>query len=145
VSWSEVFCSCNECDVQNTWMPLKEVVGVFIASNHFLDVGCFWWRWAHWTVRWCIGQALFTIRCVPRQHAYWGLERLDCWNPCHVAAPDSPVLHPTCPVCADFSALTSTTQCSQLFTFGRRPLTQVTVAPLVHRTCPVHTGQSDEL
>jgi hypothetical protein len=27
VSWSEVFCSCNECDVQNTWMPFKEVVG----------------------------------------------------------------------------------------------------------------------
>jgi hypothetical protein len=27
VSWSEVFCSCNECGVQKTWMPLKEVVG----------------------------------------------------------------------------------------------------------------------
>jgi hypothetical protein len=28
-----------ECGVQKTWMPLKEVVGVFIASNHFLAVG----------------------------------------------------------------------------------------------------------
>jgi hypothetical protein len=27
------------------WMPLKEVVGVFIASNHFLVVGRFCWRW----------------------------------------------------------------------------------------------------
>jgi hypothetical protein len=24
---SDCLCSCNECDVQNTWMPLKEVVG----------------------------------------------------------------------------------------------------------------------
>jgi hypothetical protein len=27
VSWSEVFCSCNEWDVQKTWMPMNEVVG----------------------------------------------------------------------------------------------------------------------
>jgi hypothetical protein len=50
--------------------------GVFIASNQFLVVGCFCCRWAHGTVRWCIGQVLFTVRCVPRQHARWGLERL---------------------------------------------------------------------
>jgi hypothetical protein len=25
--WIGCLCSCNECDVQNTWMPLKEVVG----------------------------------------------------------------------------------------------------------------------
>jgi hypothetical protein len=25
VSWSEVFCSCNEFDVQNTWMEVNEV------------------------------------------------------------------------------------------------------------------------
>jgi hypothetical protein len=27
VSWSGVFCSCIECDVQNTWMDMHEVVG----------------------------------------------------------------------------------------------------------------------
>jgi hypothetical protein len=27
VSWSEVFCSCNEWDVQKTWIPMNEVVG----------------------------------------------------------------------------------------------------------------------
>jgi hypothetical protein len=27
VSWSVWLCYCNECDVQNTWIPLKEVVG----------------------------------------------------------------------------------------------------------------------
>jgi hypothetical protein len=75
--------------------------GVFIASNHFVVVGCFWWRWAHWTVR-----------CAPRQRARWGLERLDRWNPCPVVAPDSPVPHRTCPVRSDFSAPTSDAHCS---------------------------------
>jgi hypothetical protein len=121
--WSGCLCSCNECDVHNTWMPLKEVVGgVFIAFNHFLVVGCFCWRWAHRTFRWCTQHALFTVRCVPRQHARWGLEQLDRWNPCPVAASDSPVPHRTCPVCSDFFALTSAAHYPQLFTFGRRPL-----------------------
>jgi hypothetical protein len=26
VSWSECYCSCIECELQKTWMPLKEVV-----------------------------------------------------------------------------------------------------------------------
>jgi hypothetical protein len=55
--------------------------GVFIASNHFLAVGWVWWRWAHQIVWWCTGQVMFTVWCVPHQHARWGVERLDCWNP----------------------------------------------------------------
>jgi hypothetical protein len=47
-----------------------------------LAIGCFCWRWAHQTVRWCTGQTLFTIRCAPRQHARWGLEQLDRWSHC---------------------------------------------------------------
>jgi hypothetical protein len=109
--------------------------GVFIASNHFLVVGCFCWRWAHRIVRWCIGQALFTVRCVPRQHTRWGLERFDRWNPCPVAAPHSPVPHRTCSVCSDFSALSSAAHCSLL---GDDRWRQVTVAPLAHRTCPIN-------
>jgi hypothetical protein len=58
-------------------------------------------------VRWRTGQSLFTVRCVPHQHARWGLERVDCSNPCPVAAPDNSVLHRTCPVTSDFAALTS--------------------------------------
>jgi hypothetical protein len=43
-------------------------LGVFIASNYFLVVGCFWCRWAHRTVRWCTGQVLsaFRDRGVPK-------------------------------------------------------------------------------
>jgi hypothetical protein len=57
-------------------------LGVFIASNHFLAVGWLCWRWAHRTVRWRTGQVLFTVRCAPRQHARWSLERLDRWSRC---------------------------------------------------------------
>jgi hypothetical protein len=38
VSWSEVFCSCNEWDVQKTWIALNEVVGGIYSPNHFLVV-----------------------------------------------------------------------------------------------------------
>jgi hypothetical protein len=112
---------------------LRRWLGVFIASNHFLVVGCFCWRWAHQTVRWCTGQVLFTVRCVPRQHDRWGLERFDRWNGCtgyvwwytgHVQ-------------CVWLAALTSDFHCS-LFAVDR--WRQVTVALLAHRTCSVHTG-----
>jgi hypothetical protein len=49
-------------------------------------------------------------------------------------------------VCSDFVALTSDLRivhCSSDITVDR--WAQLTVAPLAHRTCPVHTGQSDEL
>jgi hypothetical protein len=81
-------------------------LGVFIASNHFLAVGWVCWRWAHRTVQSCTGQTLFTVRCMPRQHAHWGLEWSTVGSLRPVAAPDSPVPH------SDFSALTSATHCS---------------------------------
>jgi hypothetical protein len=116
--------------------------GVFIASNHFLAVGCFCWRWAHRTVRWRTRHVLFTVQCAPRQHAHWGLECSIVGTVCPVAAPDSLVLHQTCAVRSDFSALSSNVHCSLLADDCWR---QVTIAPLAHRTCPMHTGQSDEL
>jgi hypothetical protein len=76
--------------------------GVFIACNHFLVVGCFCCPWAHRSVWWCTGHVLFTVRCVPRQHARWGLERSTVETLCPVAAPDNLVPHRTCPVCSDF-------------------------------------------
>jgi hypothetical protein len=42
VSWSEVFCSCNEWDVQKTWMEVNEVVGGIYSSqplsSHWLSL-----------------------------------------------------------------------------------------------------------
>jgi hypothetical protein len=90
-------------------------LGVFIAPNHFLAVGCFCWRWAHWTVRWFTGQSLFTVRCAPHQRVSWGLEQLTVGVFCLQAAPDSPVVHRTCPVRSEFCALTSVRHCSLLF------------------------------
>jgi hypothetical protein len=51
--------------------------GVFIASNHFLAIGCFCRRWAHQTVRWHTRQVLFIVRCAPHQDG-GAVER---WNP----------------------------------------------------------------
>jgi hypothetical protein len=47
-------------------------------------------------VRWCTGQVLFIVRCVPRQHARWGLELSTVEVLCPIVAPDSPVPHRTC-------------------------------------------------
>jgi hypothetical protein len=124
---------------------IDEVVGAFIASNHFLAVGCFCWRWSHQTVRWCTRHLLFTVRCVPRQHTHRGLERVDRWNPCPIAAQDNPVQHRTCPVTSGFAALTLSCTVHFIVCFCRRPLRVVTIAPLAHRTCLVHTKQSLEL
>jgi hypothetical protein len=93
-------------------------LGVFIASNHFLAVGWLCCRWAHRTVRWCTGQTLFTVQCVPHQRACWSLELLIVGILCPFAAPDGPVAHQTCPVTSDFDALTSAWHCSSLFTFA---------------------------
>jgi hypothetical protein len=109
-------------------------LGVFIASNHFLAVCWLCWRWAHQTVWWRTGQSLFTVWCAPRQRARWGLELVDRWNPCPVAAPDSLVQHQTCPVTSDFCALTSVAHCSLMFTFAVDHWCRLAVAPLAHRT-----------
>jgi hypothetical protein len=69
----------------------------------------------------------------------WGLERLAVEVLCPLAAPDSPVR-------SDFAALTSdlrTVHCSSDIAVDR--WAQLTVAPLAHRTCPMHIGQSGEL
>jgi hypothetical protein len=123
-------------------------LGVFIASNHFLVVGCFCCRWAHWTVRWCTRQVLFTVRCVLRQHARWGLERSTVGTLCPVAAPDSPCHTGQSGATPDMSGvllLLFSDFWHTLFTLPVDRWHQVTVAPLAHRTCPVHTGQSGEL
>jgi hypothetical protein len=73
--------------------------------------------------------------------ARWGFERLTVEVLC-LAAPDSSVPHRTCLVLSDFSALTSD---YALFTFAVDRCVHLTVAPMAHRTCPVHTGQSGEL
>jgi hypothetical protein len=88
--------------------------GVFIASNHFLVVGCFCCRWAHRTVRWCTRQGI--VHCLV--HAIsahrWGLEWLTIGVLCPVVAPDSPVPYRTCPVRSDFTAWHLTLHCTLL-------------------------------
>jgi endogenous inhibitor of DNA gyrase (YacG/DUF329 family) len=127
-------------------MPLKEVVGVFIASNHFLAVGCFCCRWAHRAaVRWCTGQGTIHCPVCATSACRWGLERLTVGVLCLVVAPDSPVAHRTCPVCSDFSALTFDSHYSPFAVDRWRMLPllrwltgHVQCTPDSHRTCPVN-------
>jgi hypothetical protein len=143
-----------------------------LAMNvEFRKLGCFEWRWlgdiyslqplpsrwlkllsmAHQTVQWCIGQG--TVHCPVRVTSArrWGLERLTVGVLCAVVAPDSSVAHRTCPVRSDFAAwhLTSALcaftvhAVDTVMTSDFSTERQVTVAPLVHRTCPViYSGAS---
>jgi hypothetical protein len=52
-------------------------LGVFIAPNHFLAVGCFCWRRAHRTVRWRIGHC--TVHCPVRAHVSAPVRVWSCW------------------------------------------------------------------
>jgi hypothetical protein len=117
--------------------------GVFIAPTTKMAVGEGCCRMAHWTVRCATGHCPVrqprhpTIRVRP-------LEVLTC------GPPDSPVVHRTAPVHYPVRhlapALTSA-RAVALFTvdFYRRPLAQLVVASLAHRTVRCYTGQSDEL
>jgi hypothetical protein len=93
-----------------------------------------------WLFLLAMGTPDSTVHCSVRAMSarLLGFGTVDRWTLCPVAAPDSSVPHRTCPMCSDFSAPSSVAHCSPLFTFGRRPLEQVTVALLAHRTCPVN-------
>jgi hypothetical protein len=118
-------------------------LGVFIAPTTKMAVGEGCCRMAHRTVRCTTGHCPVrqprhpTVRVRP-------LELLTC------GPPDSPVVHRTvsvhCSVRLLVPALTSA-RAVALFTvdFCRRPLAQLAVAPLAHRTVRCYTGQSDEL
>ena len=77
-------------------MALNEVVGGIYSlqplSSRWLTllaIGALDSPMAHQTVRWHIGHPLFTVWCVPRQRAHWGLELLTVEDVCLFTAPDS--------------------------------------------------------
>jgi hypothetical protein len=92
VSWSVVFCSCNECEIQKTWMDGMEVVGGIYSPNHYSSRCC------RWRTEQDIVQCPVRATSVPR----WGLERLTVEALCSVAAPVSLVAHRACLVRSDF-------------------------------------------
>jgi hypothetical protein len=119
--------------------------GVFIAPTTNMAVGEGFCRMAHRTV-WCA-----TGHCPVHQprHQVVGFRPLELLTG---GPPDSLVVHRTvtvhCPVRLLAPALTlraqsRTVHCS--YSFCRRPLAQIAVAPLAHRTVRCYTGQSGEL
>jgi hypothetical protein len=119
--------------------------GIFIAPTTKMIVGEGFCRMAHRTVR-CA-----TRHCPVHQprHQAVGFRPLELLT---TGPPDSPVVPQTvtvhCPVRLLAPALTSAragVHCSVSLFLCRRPLAQVVVAPLAHRTVRCYTRQSDEL
>jgi hypothetical protein len=96
VSWSVVFCSCNECGVQNTWVPLKEVVGGIYSLQPVPS------RWlfllSMGTLDSPVVHRTGIVHCLVRATSVRPLESF-----CPVVAPLSPVAHRTCPASSDFT------------------------------------------
>jgi hypothetical protein len=103
-------------------MPLKEVVGGIYSLQPLPS------RWlvllAMGTPDSPVAHQIGIVHCpvLATSARSLGFGGVDHWNPCPIVAPDSLVPHRTCPVCSDFSALSSAAHCSPLFTFGRRSL-----------------------
>jgi hypothetical protein len=99
VSWSECYCSCIECEFQKTWIAWMEVVGVFIASNHFLAVGWVCYRRVHRT-----GHCSLSGACHVSTSLGFGV--VDRWSPlsCRCTGQSGGMVHRTCPVHSDFAA-----------------------------------------
>jgi hypothetical protein len=120
-------------------------LGVFIAPTTKVTVGEGFCRMAHRTVRCATGHCPMRQPC----HQVIGFRPLELLTG---GPPDSLVVHRTgpvhCPVRLLAPALTLRTQ-SALFTVHcshcRRPLAQIAVAPLAHRTVWCYTRQSGEL
>jgi hypothetical protein len=106
------------------WLEWWWLGGIY-SPNHYSSCCC---RWAHQTIRWCTGRG--TVHCPVHATSVdrWGLEWLTIEVICPLVAPDSPVR-------SDFYIM----HCS-LFTAVDR-WAQLTITPLAHRTCPVHTRQ----
>jgi hypothetical protein len=134
VSWSECYCSCIECELQKTWIPLKEVVGGIYSLQPLPS------RWlsllSMGTPDSLVVHRTGTVHCPVRDMSarLLGFGAVDRWNPLSYsctgqfgATPDMLWL-----LCSDF--------CRVLFTLAVDRWPQITVALLAHRTCLMHTG-----
>jgi hypothetical protein len=142
VSWSECSSSCIECDLQKTWIPMNEVVRVFIAFNHFLAIGKGCWRWAHRTA---------TVHCPMRATSAQplGFGAVDRWRRLSSSCIGQSGATPNSPVPSDFCALTSVVA---LFTSDISKVDRWRVgsccsagspdSPVAHQTVRWHTRQS---
>jgi hypothetical protein len=131
VSWSVVFCSCNECEVQKTWMAWMDVVGGIYKLQ---PLPSRWLSMAHRTWQ-CSVSGACHVSCP------LGFGAVDRWGPlsssCTGQSSGTPNMSGAFWLrCSDFWLRTV-----HLFTVDwSRPLAHLTVTPLDHRTCPVHTG-----
>jgi hypothetical protein len=96
------------------WCHWRRWLGVFIASNNFLAVGCFCWRWSYW---------IDIIHCSVRAMSarLLGFGAVDHWNPLSFSCTGQFGGTPDMSVVFWLSALTSDLHCSLLqSTIGAR-------------------------
>jgi hypothetical protein len=138
VSCIECTISCIECDGWKLGYLEVLVVGGIYSPNHQSG------RWGGCLSKGASDSPVRHRTLRQPRHPTVGFDRWSFWQ---LGPPDSPVVHRTgpvhCPVRLLAPALTSA-HAVALFTvnFCRRPLTQLVVAPLAHRTVWCYTGQS---
>jgi hypothetical protein len=137
VSWSECYWSWIEWELQKTWMPLKAVVGgiyslqplpsrwLFLLSMGTLDSPV-----VHRTEHCSLSGACHVSTPL-------GFGAVDRWSPLSCSFTGQSGATPDMSGAFWLHSLTSE---FALYTFAVDRWAQVTVAPLDHRTCPVHTG-----
>jgi hypothetical protein len=90
------------------WLEWWWLGGIY-SPNHYSSRCC---RWAHQIVRWCTGQGLFTVWCLPRQ------QTVGVWSSWLLKS-FVLLLHRTCPVHSNFQlAHYSPFYCSRQSTVG---------------------------
>jgi hypothetical protein len=139
------------------WMWCSEILdawsggggwGVFIALNHLIAVGDGCCRWA---TRQSSAPS-DTVRCASHVtqplgfESFWPLEALSSSGTGRSsAASDRHCAVSVAPLTGGSAAAHCCALFIWIFSFCRRPLHEVVVASLVHRTVWWHTGQSGEL
>jgi hypothetical protein len=123
--------------------------GVFIALNHqeAIREGC--WRRAHRTVRCATGQVLFTVQCAATSPNRYGLEPgrpLEALSSCGTGQSGATPNRSCSLSGASLTLWLSLCACCCFSSsFCSRPLHELVVALLAHRTVRWHTEQSGEL
>jgi hypothetical protein len=144
VSWSEVYCSCIECNVQNAWMlGVVVVVGIYSPQppngrwGRLLSMGA-----PDSPVRHRTG----TVGCPVRRHVTQPLGFESSRPLASLSSCGTGHVLFTVRCASDFCSLRAlffTVHLSQRLL--SRPLRKLAVALLLHRTVRWHTGQSGEL
>jgi hypothetical protein len=145
VSWSEVFCSCIECWIHNTCMPVNEVVGGIYSPQPLPS------RWqsllAMSTPDSPVTHQTVIVHCPVHAMSArpLGFGAVDRWSPLSFCCTGQSGATSDSSVTSDFCALTSARHCAPLFIWAVDRWHAGSRCSTGSLDCPVHTRQSGEL